>query len=140
MTTTTRRLHPVTAPQLPELPISPARRVKRARTYSPIGAIGRRMRAAQQLQLQIQELEAKLADHRAWFLSHMEQNNLTSLELGMFSVSMRTRHRWKYTPETEADMQRLQVTQKWEQSRGEATDDPTYYVALSTKPLKTDMQ
>lgn len=136
----TKRLSAVPSPQLPEITTLPARRVKRTRTYSPIGAIGRRMRAAQSLQLRIQELEAQLAEHRAWFLDHMHTHKLTSLEIGNFTVSHRTRHNWTYSERTQLDMEQLKLTQKWEQTKGVATDNPTESVVFTTKKPTSDMQ
>lgn len=105
---------------------------KRSRTYSPTGALGRRLQDAQALQIQIQDLEAKLLEHRQFFLAHMEKNKLTRLDLGRFVVTRKTRHNWTYTPETEREQLRLRQTQKWEQSTGVAVDNPTIYLAMST--------
>jgi hypothetical protein len=94
--------------------------------------LGRRLQDAQALQIQIQDLEAKLLEHRQFFLAHMEKNKLTRLDLGRFVVTRKTRHNWTYTPETEREQLRLRQTQKWEQSTGVAVDNPTIYLAMST--------
>jgi hypothetical protein len=115
---------------------APRARIRRDRSYAPSGDIGRRLASAQSLQLQIQELTAQLDAHRTWLLSHMQRRNLDRLELGAFQVIRKTRHNWTYSPETERDMLSLRTTQKWEQSQGLATDNPTVYVAFSTKEPK----
>ncbi len=131
MTTTHLRLVPETKPALPSLP-----RVRRDRTYVPNGSVGRHLTAAQTLQLQIQRLEAELATHRTWLLSHMQRHDLDLLELGAFRAQRKSRHNWTYSPETERDAHQLRTTQKWEQAQGLATDTPTVYIALSTQEPK----
>lgn len=105
--------------------------VRRSRSYVPTGEVGQVLSEARALQLQIQELTAKYDAKRAWLLQHMQRNKLTSVELGAVRCILKERARWTYSPETERDMQALQVTQKWEQSRGIASNSPTYYTAIS---------
>jgi hypothetical protein len=131
MTASHLQLVSVRGPLLPTVP-----KRKRARAYVPNGDVGRRLAVAQNLQLQIQKLEAELGHHRAWLLSHMQRHKLDKLELGQFVVQRRTRHNWSYSPETERDALALRQTQKWEQSEGIATDNPTVYIALSTQEPK----
>lgn len=108
---------------------------RRARTYAPSGEVGNHLSRARDLQLQIQELTAQYDTERDWLLTHMVGRSLTKVELGEISCVLKERKRWTYSPDTQLEMQRLQVTQKWEQSRGIAVNDPTFYVALSaTKP------
>jgi hypothetical protein len=49
---------------------------------------------------------------------------------------LKQRAKWIYSIETQREMERLQITQKWEQSRGIASNEPSYYVALSTTEAK----
>lgn len=112
-------------------------RVRRDRAYAPTGDIGRRLAKAQALQLQIQALTTELDTHRAWLLSHMQRHQLDHLELGDFTVTRKLRHNWSYTPETERDALALRTTQRWEQSQGLATDNPTVYVAFNTRTPKS---
>ena len=118
-------------------PQSPGRS-SRARTYSPNGALGRQLREAQAIQLEIQELELKLKRYREHFLLHMERNKLNRLELGQFVVQRKVRHNWAYTAETEREALRIRQTQKWEQSQGIAEDTPTVYIAMTTTTPKND--
>lgn len=104
---------------------------KRKRAYTPSGDVGKHLAAARALQLQIQELSAKYDTERAWLLAHMQRQGLNSVELGAVRCVLKERSRWTYSPETERDMQALQVTQKWEQSHGVASNNPTYYTAIS---------
>ncbi len=115
---------------------STAPAVRTARTYSPKGDVGRHLVAARDLQQQIQELEAKLARHRVWLLTHMNRLNLDRLEEGDFLAVRKLRHAWDYSPETEREALALRALQKWEQAQGIATDSPTLYLSLQHSPKK----
>lgn len=104
---------------------------RRVRTYAPTGAVGTHLAKARALQLQIQELTAEYNTERDWLLQHMQARSLTKLELGDLSCVLKQRNRWTYSTSTQLEMERLNVTQKWEQSRGIATNDPTFHVSLS---------
>jgi len=108
--------------------------VRRNRSYVPTGDIGRRLAAAQDLQRRIQELEAELSEHRAFFLEHMVSKDLQLVTLGHFQVQRKTRHNWTYSPECEREALALRSRQKWEQAQGVATDSPRDYVAFTTQP------
>lgn len=105
----------------------------RTRTYAPEGAIGRRLSAAHQLQLQAQRLTAELIGHRQWLTERMERLHIDCIEHGDLVVSRKVRHNWTYSPSVEAEMKRIKQLQRREQEEGIATDAPTVYVALSTK-------
>ena len=102
------------------------------RSYSPTGTIGRRLTTAHELQLEAQRLTAKLTAHRQWLCERMQRLDLDRIEQGDLVVTRKVRHKWTYTPETEAAMDALRKTQLREQAEGLATDSPTVYVALST--------
>ena len=118
------------------LTYAPAPRARRKRAYTPSGDVGQHLARARALQLQIQELQAQYDTERAWLLEHMQAQHLTNVALGDISCVLKTRARWTYSPDTERDMQALQVTQKWEQSRGIASNTPSFYVALTTTEAK----
>lgn len=103
------------------------------RSYSPTGTIGRRLTDAHQLQLEAQRLTAKLTAHRQWLCKRMQRLDLDRIEHGDLVVTRKVRHKWTYTPETEAAMDALRKTQLREQAEGLATDNPTVYVALTTR-------
>lgn len=107
---------------------------RRVRTYAPTGPVGRRLAAAQDLQRRIQELEAELSEHRAFFLEHMVSKDLNLVALGQFQVQRKRRHSWSYSPECEREALALRARQKWEQAQGIATDSPRDYVAFTTQP------
>jgi hypothetical protein len=102
------------------------------RTYSPTGSIGRRLTTAHDLQLQSQRITAELTAHRAWICDRMIRLGLDRIEQGDLIVTRKVRHKWTYTPETEAAMAALRKIQEREQAEGLATDNPTVYVALTT--------
>lgn len=104
---------------------------RRKRAYAPSGDVGQHLARARELQLRIQELTAQYDTERAWLQRHMESKQLTNVELGPIRAVLKARARWTYTPETQREMQALAVTQKWEQSQGTATNNPTLYVALT---------
>lgn len=104
----------------------------KVRSYSPAGSIGRRLADAHELQLEAQRLTAKLTAHRQWLCERMQRLDLDRIEQGDLVVTRKVRHKWTYTPETEAAMEALRKTQLREQAEGLATDNPTVYVALTT--------
>jgi hypothetical protein len=107
-------------------------KTRHTRTYSPTGTIGRRLSKAYATQLESQRLTAELTGHRQWICTRMVQLNLDRIEHGDLVVTRKVRHRWTYTPETEAAMLALRKIQDREQAEGLATDSPTVYVSLST--------
>lgn len=109
---------------------------RRARCYAPSGQVGQRLARARELQLQIQELTALYDTERTWLLEHMQSKSLTNVALGDVKCVLKQRAKWIYSIETQREMERLQITQKWEQSRGIASNEPSYYVALSTTEAK----
>lgn len=106
--------------------------VRVARAYATTGHVGRHLAAAQALQLEIDRLKAKQEVHRTWLLNHMLAKNLDRLELNTFQAVRKSRANWSYTPSTEREMLALRTTQKWEQTKGLATNAPTRYITLST--------
>jgi hypothetical protein len=106
--------------------------VRRKRSYTPQGSIGKLLTKAQALQYEIQRLEAELKPIRAELLAAMQSRGLTALEIPGFSASLRTRNHWTYTQATQDAAAALQISQKWEQRRGIATNAPTTYIALTT--------
>jgi hypothetical protein len=107
------------------------RPARRERSYVPTGEVGQHLSRARQLQLQIQELQAQYDVERSWLLKHMQSKSLTNVALGDVRCVLKQRARWIYSIETQREMERLQITQKWEQSRGIANNEPSFYVALS---------
>jgi hypothetical protein len=108
-------------------------KTKQTRTYSPEGAIGRRLSATHQLQMQAQRLTAELVGHRQWLTARMQRLTIDCIEHGDLVVSRKVRHNWEYSPELEAEIKRIKKLQRREQEEGIATDSPTVYVSLSTK-------
>jgi len=106
--------------------------VRRQRAYVPTGDVGRHLAAAQRLQEQLQEIEAQLSTHREWLLEHMNRTDLHRIESGDFCVVRKVRHKWTYSPETEREALKLRTTQRWEQTTGQAVDNPTVYISMSS--------
>lgn len=106
---------------------------RRKRAYAPTGDVGQHLARARELQLRIQELTALYDTERAWLQDHMQRQGLDAVALGEVRCLLKQRAKWTYSPETERDMQQLQITQKWEQREGVASNNPTFYVALSSK-------
>ena len=108
-------------------------RIVSTRSYTPSGQWGRKLQRAADLQARIQLLDAELRLLRDELLAHMTARGLDRLEVGDFRATRKVRHAWTYSPSTEREMRNLRNLQKWEQTHGDATDNPTVYVALSTK-------
>ena len=106
--------------------------VRRKRAYTPQGAIGTLLTKAQALQYEIQRLDAELKPIRAELLTAMQSRGLTALEIPGFSASLRVRNHWVYSQQTQDAAAALQISQKWEQRRGIATNAPTTYIALTS--------
>lgn len=106
--------------------------MRKTRSYSPAGAIGRRLSTAHRVQLELQRLTGELTAHRQWICERMMRLDLDRIEHGDLVVTRKVRHRWTYTPETEAAMEALRKVQLREQAEGLAVDSPTVYVALTT--------
>lgn len=104
---------------------------RRARSYAPTGTVGQHLARARALQLQIQELTALYDTERAWLQKHMAAKGLTNVELGALRCVLKQRNRWTYSEATQLEMERLAVTQKWEQAKGIAANNPTCYTAIS---------
>lgn len=104
---------------------------RRARSYAPTGEVGRHLSRARELQLEIQRLTTEYDTERDWLLSHMQSQSLTNVALGEVKCVLKQRNRWIYSIETQREMEALQITQKWEQSRGIASNEPSFYVSVS---------
>lgn len=111
-----------------------ARPAKRRRAYVPTGRVGTALSRARELQLEIKRLEAELTPIRGELLAHMQARGLTLLEVPGFNAVLKTRNNWTYSPSTQDAANALRVTQQWEQRRGIAQNDPTFYIALSSSP------
>lgn len=118
------------------LPAPGAARLTRKRSSAAVPELERRLAEARILQYEIQRLTAQLDTTRAWLLHHMQSNGLDRLELGDFRAVRKTRHNWSYSAGTERDMLALRTAQKWEQVQGIALDNPTVYVAFTTKEAR----
>lgn len=110
--------------------------LKRKRTYTPTGAVGKMLNRAKYLQSEIQRLENELKPLRAEILTHLQSRGLTSLEIPGFTAVLKTRSHWTYTQSTQDAALQLRVTQQYEQDKGKATNDPTFYIALTSKPTE----
>lgn len=108
--------------------------IRKRRTYSVTGVIGRKLRRAEELTTEIARLKEELEPLREDILQHLVDRDLAFIEAGSFSAIRKLRHKWEYTASTEREMLALRNLQKWEQQQGTATDTPTTYLQLSSKP------
>ena len=107
--------------------------IRKRRTYSVTGVIGRKLRRAEELTIEIARLKEELEPLREDILQHLVDRDLAFIEAGSFTAIRKTRHKWEYTASTEREMLALRNLQKWEQQQGTATDTPTTYLQLSSK-------
>ena len=108
--------------------------IRKRRTYAVTGVVGRKLQRAQELTLQIAKLKEELEPLREEILQHLITKDLAFIEAGDFSAIRKLRHKWQYSDATEREMMKLRNDQKWEQQQGIATDTPTTYLQLSSKP------
>ena len=108
--------------------------IRKRRTYAVTGVVGRKLQRAQELTLQIAKLKEELEPLRDDILQHLISRDLAFIEAGSFTAIRKVRHKWEYTASTEREMLALRNLQKWEQQQGTATDTPTTYLQLSSKP------
>lgn len=105
--------------------------LRKRRAYVPTGEVGTHLAAAAALVTQIKALEKELEPHRKFLLNHLQSRDLTMVTQGHVQAHRKVRHSWTYSPSTERDALALRQTQKWEQSKGIAKDDPTVYVSIT---------
>ena len=108
--------------------------IRKRRTYTVTGVIGRKLRRAEQLTAEIARLKEELDPIRDEILQHLIDRDLAFIEAGSFTATRKVRHKWQYTASTEREMLALRNLQQWEQQQGTATDTPTTYLQLSSKP------
>ena len=108
--------------------------IRKRRTYAVTGVVGKKLQRAQELTLQIAKLKEELDPLRDDILQHLIDRDLAFIESGSFTAIRKVRHKWEYSASTEREMLALRNLQKWEQQQGTATDTPTTYLQLSSKP------
>ena len=108
--------------------------IRKRRTYAVTGVVGRKLQRAQELTLQIAKLKEELDPLRDEILQHLITKDLAFAEAGDFKAIRKVRHKWEYSAATQREMLKLSNDQKWEQQQGIATDTPTTYLQLSSKP------
>ena len=108
--------------------------IRKRRTYSVTGVVGRKLQRAQDLTLQIAKLKEELEPLRDEILQHLIGKDLAFIEAGDFKAIRKIRHKWEYSAATQREMLKLSNDQKWEQQQGIAIDTPTTYLQLSSKP------
>jgi hypothetical protein len=89
--------------------------------YAPTTGIGERLAEVQALKVQIDALEAKLDEHKAYLLGHAIRNNLDGLRLGPLTLSRRERPTWTYSDTLKAAEAKLKARKTVEQQNGTAT-------------------
>lgn len=98
---------------------------------APVDPVERAITEAASLITRIKALEAELEPRRDFLLRHLQQHGLSMVAQGDVQVHRKVRHKWTYSSATERDALALRTAQKWEQSQGIATDDPTVYIAIT---------
>ena len=103
--------------------------IRKRRTYAVTGVVGRSPTRPRPT-LQIAKL--KEDESRDEILQHLITKDL-AIEAGDFKAIRKVRHK-EYSAATQREMLKLSNDQKWEQQQGIATDTPTTYLQLSSKP------
>ena len=108
--------------------------IRKRRTYTVTGALGRKLRRAEQLTAEIARLKEELDPLREEILDHMIKQDLAVCEAGQLTAIRKHRHKWEYSPHCQNEMLALRNLQQWEQQQGTAIDTPTTYLQLTSKP------
>ena len=108
--------------------------IRKRRTYTVTGALGRKLRQAEQLTIEIARLKEQLDPLREEILDHMIKQDLAVCEAGNFTAIRKQRHNWEYSAHCKNEKLALTNLQQWEQQQGTAIDTPTTYLQLTTKP------
>ena len=101
------------------------------RSYTPTGAIGRRLARAKAIQAQIQQLEAELSKDREILLAHMQRHDLDRIQTEGLVVVRKHRHNWSYSAVCDNMALQLRQLQLDEQVCGVAIDRPKAYISIT---------
>jgi hypothetical protein len=93
--------------------------------------IGDRLAEVQRIKLQIDALEAKLDEHKAYLLGHAIRNNLDALRHGALVLSRRARATWVYSQAIKAAEAKLKQRKLSEQEAGIAVAKETEHLVVS---------
>lgn len=93
--------------------------------------IGDRLAEVQSIKLQIDALEAKLDEHKAYLLGHAIRNNLDALRHGALILSRRARATWVYSQAIKSAEAKLKQRKLNEQESGVAVARETEHLVVS---------
>ena len=120
-----------------------ASKIKVSKKVQPKTKFGQLIQQAAAIQHEYRLLEQQLKKFRKTCTDYLQENELDQIECGDFRVSKVTHSKWNYSNKLELEMQRVEVSQKWEQSqaalgKGGASNSPTVSCSLSTIKNKTN--
>ncbi len=93
--------------------------------------IGDRLAEVQSIKLQIEALEAKLDEHKAYLLGHAIRNNLDGLRHGALILSRRARATWVYSQAIKTAEAKLKQRKQAEQEDGIAVAKETEHLVVT---------
>jgi hypothetical protein len=93
--------------------------------------IGDRLAEVQSIKLQIDALEAKLDEHKAYLLGHAIRNNLDGLRHGALVLSRRARATWVYSQAIKTAEAKLKERKRTEQDKGIAQATLTEHLVVT---------
>jgi hypothetical protein len=108
-----------------------------SKIYDESTALGQRILEVQSLKSQIEALEDKLDEHKAYLLAHAIRHDLKALKCGAVTLSRRERANWTYSEALRKAEAALKTRKTKEQQDGIAVNRPTesLVVNLSAKIL-----
>jgi hypothetical protein len=93
--------------------------------------IGDRLAEVQSIRLQIDALEAKLDEHKAYLLGHAIRNNLDGLRHGALVLSRRARATWVYSQAIKTAESKLKQRKLDEQEAGIAVSKQSEHLVVT---------
>ena len=107
-------------------------KIKLCETVDVKSNLGQHIQKAAAMQAQFQMLEKELKAFRQLVTEYLVREDLDQVKCGDFTVSKTTRANYTYSNKLELEMERIKADQKWEVSKGMASNNPTISCSLRT--------
>ena len=107
-------------------------KIKLCETFDVDSNMGQLIQKAAAMQAQYKLLEQELKQFRQIATEYLVKENLDQLKCGDFTVSRSERGNYTYSNKLELEMERIKADQKWEQSKGIASNNPTISCTIRT--------